>query len=79
VRVEPDDCLAAGTGSVQSSSLVTVRGIVLGVAQTFGAMINPQGFLIAGHAVFLVVLAGRLAVGAVQARGGWHGLLARRS
>jgi hypothetical protein len=25
VRVEPDDCLAAGTGSVQSSSLVTVR------------------------------------------------------
>ncbi len=25
MRVEPDDCLAAGTGSVQSSSLVTVR------------------------------------------------------
>jgi branched-chain amino acid transport system permease protein len=56
-----------------------VGGIVLGVAQTFGAQINPQGFLIAGHVVFLAVLAGRLAVSAVQARGGWHGLLARRS
>jgi branched-chain amino acid transport system permease protein len=66
-------------GGIGSPSGTLVGGIVLGVAQTFGAQINPQGFLIAGHVVFLVVLAGRLAVSAVQARGGWHGLLARRS
>ena len=35
-------------------------GIVLGVAQNLGAQIAPNGFLIAGHAVFLVVLGGRL-------------------
>ena len=35
-------------------------GIVLGVAQTIGAQISPQGFLIAGHAVFLAVLFARL-------------------
>ena len=66
-------------GGIGSLSGTLVGGIVLGVAQTFGAQINPQGFLIAGHVVFLVVLAGRLAVSAVQARGGWHGLLARSS
>jgi len=37
-----------------------VGGIVLGVAQNLGAQIAPNGFLIAGHAVFLVVLGGRL-------------------
>jgi branched-chain amino acid transport system permease protein len=35
-------------------------GIVLGVSQTVGAQINPQGFLIAGHTVFLVVLLARM-------------------
>ncbi len=35
-------------------------GIVLGVAQSLGAQVSPQGFLIAGHAVFLAVLFGRL-------------------
>lgn len=65
-------------GGIGSLSGTLVGGIVLGVAQTFGAQINPQGFLIAGHVVFLVVLAGRLAVGALQARGGIHGLFARR-
>lgn len=35
-------------------------GIVLGVAQTIGAQINPQGFLIAGHVVFLAILLARL-------------------
>jgi len=38
-------------------------GIVLGVAQNIGAQIAPNGFLIAGHAVFLAVLAVRLASG----------------
>jgi branched-chain amino acid transport system permease protein len=37
-----------------------VGGIVLGVAQNLGAQIAPNGFLIAGHAVFLLVLSGRL-------------------
>ena len=32
-------------------------GIVLGVAQTLGALIDPQYFILAGHLVFLVVLA----------------------
>ena len=32
-------------------------GIVLGVAQTLGALIDPQYFILAGHLVFLIVLA----------------------
>jgi branched-chain amino acid transport system permease protein len=35
-------------------------GIVLGIAQTFGAQLHPQGFLLAGHGIFLLVLVGRL-------------------
>ena len=35
-------------------------GIVLGIAQTFGAHLHPQGFLLAGHGVFLLVLVGRM-------------------
>jgi branched-chain amino acid transport system permease protein len=31
-------------------------GIVLGVAQTVGAQINPEYSILAGHIVFLVVL-----------------------
>jgi branched-chain amino acid transport system permease protein len=38
------------------------RGIVLGIAQTFGARIYPHCFLLAGHPVFLLVLLGRLYV-----------------
>lgn len=37
-------------------------GIVLGIAQTLGAQLHPQGFLIAGHAVFLIILVARLYV-----------------
>ncbi len=66
-------------GGIGSLSGTLVGGIVLGVAQTFGAQINPQGFLITGHVVFLVVLAGRLALTGLRGRGGIHGLLARRS
>jgi branched-chain amino acid transport system permease protein len=35
-------------------------GIVLGIAQNLGSQISPQGFLIAGHAVFLLILGARL-------------------
>jgi len=37
-------------------------GVVLGIAQTVGAQINPQGFLIAGHVVFLIVLVARVSL-----------------
>jgi branched-chain amino acid transport system permease protein len=37
-----------------------VGGIVLGVAQSIGAQVHPQGFLIAGHVVFLAVLLARV-------------------
>jgi branched-chain amino acid transport system permease protein len=37
-------------------------GVILGVAQTLGARVHPQAFLLAGHAVFLLVLVGRLHV-----------------
>jgi branched-chain amino acid transport system permease protein len=37
-------------------------GIALGVAQNIGSQLNPQGFLIAGHALFFIVLAVRFAL-----------------
>ena len=46
-----------GLGSVWGT---LAGGIVLGVAQNVGAQIAPNGFLIAGHAVFLLVLGARL-------------------
>jgi branched-chain amino acid transport system permease protein len=49
-----------GAGSLWGTLL---GGIVLGVAQNIGAQINPQGFFIAGHGVFLAVLFARLYLG----------------
>ena len=46
-----------GAGSLWGT---LVGGIVLGVAQSVGAQIHPQGFLIAGHVVFLAILLTRL-------------------
>jgi branched-chain amino acid transport system permease protein len=48
-----------GAGSLWGT---LVGGIVLGVAQNLGSQISPQGFLIAGHAVFLIILGARLFV-----------------
>jgi branched-chain amino acid transport system permease protein len=45
-----------GAGSLWGT---LIGGIVLGVAQNLGSQVSPQGFLIAGHAVFFVVLAAR--------------------
>ncbi len=42
-----------GVGSLWGTLL---GGIVLGVAQTVGAQIDPQYFALAGHLVFLAVL-----------------------
>ena len=53
-----------GAGSLWGT---LVGGIVLGVAQSIGAQIHPQGFLIAGHVVFLAVLLARIyALGGVR-------------
>ena len=38
-------------------------GVALGVAQSLGAMVSPQGFLIAGHVAFLAALFARLYLG----------------
>ncbi len=48
-----------GSGSLWGT---LVGGIVLGVSQTIGAQINPQGFLLAGHLVFLIILVARVTV-----------------
>jgi branched-chain amino acid transport system permease protein len=45
-----------GSGSLWGT---LIGGIVLGVAQSLGAQISPQGFLIAGHVVFIAVLVAR--------------------
>ena len=51
--------IIGGTGSMWGT---LVGGLVLGVAQNMGALIHPQGFLIAGHTTFLLVLLLRLYV-----------------
>ena len=51
---------AAVIGGAGSLWGTLIGGVVLGVAQNVGAQVNPQGFFIAGHAVFLVVLFARL-------------------
>ncbi|HVV92748.1 MAG TPA: branched-chain amino acid ABC transporter permease [Hyphomicrobiales bacterium] len=43
-----------------------VGGVVLGVAQSIGAQLDPHGFLIAGHVVFLLVLAVRPFVASIS-------------
>jgi branched-chain amino acid transport system permease protein len=50
---------AAVIGGAGSLWGTLVGGIVLGIAQTFGAHVHPQGFLLAGHGVFLLVLVAR--------------------
>lgn len=52
-----------GAGSLWGTLL---GGVVLGVAQSLGAQIVPQGFLIGGHAAFLAVLLARLHRGGVR-------------
>ncbi len=51
---------AAVIGGVGSLWGTFVGGVVLGIAQTLGAQVDPQGFFIAGHAAFLCVLLLRL-------------------
>ncbi|MDB5522952.1 MAG: transporter permease [Rhizobium sp.] len=51
---------AAVIGGAGSLWGTLIGGIILGVAQTMGASLHPLGFLIAGHAVFLIILLARL-------------------
>jgi branched-chain amino acid transport system permease protein len=51
---------AAVIGGAGSLWGTLVGGIVLGLAQSLGAQLHPQGFLIGGHFVFLLVLFVRL-------------------
>jgi branched-chain amino acid transport system permease protein len=51
--------IIGGAGSMWGT---LVGGLVLGVAQSLGAQVHPQGFLIAGHVTFLLVLLSRLYV-----------------
>ena len=61
-------------GGVGSLWGTLIGGVVLGVAQSLGAQLHPQGFLIAGHAVFLIVLFARLAAAGRGGRfGAWLG------
>ena len=41
-------------------------GIALGVAQNLGSQVSPRGFLIAGHLIFIVILAFRIFAGGVD-------------
>lgn len=51
--------IIGGPGSMWGT---LVGGLVLGVAQNLGALVHPQGFLIAGHTTFLLVLLLRIYV-----------------
>jgi branched-chain amino acid transport system permease protein len=65
-----------GTGSVWGTLM---GGIVLGLAQSLGAKIAPQGFLIGGHLVFLIVLFARLAMPSLGMKARLRALLGRSS
>lgn len=51
--------MIGGAGSLWGTLL---GGIALGVAQSLGSQVHPQGFLIAGHVLFLLVLLSRMAL-----------------
>ncbi len=72
--------MIGGVGSLWGT---LVGGIILGIAQSLGAQVGPRGFLLTGHIVFLVVLAGRLMLAGVDlrsiVRGGWAGPTRSRS
>ncbi|RWL86380.1 MAG: branched-chain amino acid ABC transporter permease [Mesorhizobium sp.] len=60
---------AAVIGGAGSLWGTLVGGIVLALAQTLGAKVHPQGFLIGGHVAFLIVLFIRLYTSGLGLRG----------
>lgn len=61
-----------GIGSLRGT---LIGGIVLGLAQALGGMISPQFSILAGHVLFLAVLAVRMTRAAALERGGWRSAL----
>jgi branched-chain amino acid transport system permease protein len=60
---------AAVIGGAGSLWGTLIGGIVLALAQTLGAQVHPQGFLIGGHVAFLIVLFIRLSTSGLGLRG----------
>ncbi|PCH98224.1 MAG: branched-chain amino acid ABC transporter permease [Rhodobacteraceae bacterium] len=60
--------IIGGTATVWGT---LIGGIILGLAQTLGAQIAPQGFLIGGNIIFFVALFVRLLRGEIN----WRGML----
>jgi branched-chain amino acid transport system permease protein len=56
-----------------------IGGIVLGIAQNVGAQFDSRAFLLAGHLTFLAILAGRLTLTELGARGGLRAVLGLRA
>jgi branched-chain amino acid transport system permease protein len=54
-------------------------GIILGIAQNIGAQLNPEWQILAGHVVFLAILAGRLVLTAIKDRGGLAVVMGREA
>lgn len=65
-------------GGIGSLWGTLIGGIVLGLAQTIGAQIDPRWFLLAGHLVFLGILGARLVLEFSGARGGLRASLGLR-
>ena len=62
-------------GGIGSLWGTLIGGIVLGLAQSFGATVSAQGFQLAGHLVFLGVLAVRLYLAHGRNPRGWRAAL----
>ncbi|RUW20030.1 branched-chain amino acid ABC transporter permease [Mesorhizobium sp. M4B.F.Ca.ET.215.01.1.1] len=60
---------AAVIGGAGSLWGTLIGGIVLALAQTLGAQVHPQGFLIGGHVAFLIALFIRLSTSGLGLRG----------
>jgi branched-chain amino acid transport system permease protein len=63
-----------GIGSLRGT---LIGGVVLGVAQSLGALLAPQWFQLAGHLVFLLVLGARMLQEFVHMRGGFQHIFQR--
>ena len=61
---------AAVIGGAGSLWGTLIGGIVLGLAQSLGAQLHPQGFLIGGHVAFLLALFARLFLTGIPVVGG---------
>jgi len=61
-------------GGIGSLWGTLIGGIVLGVAQSLGATVSAQGFQLAGHLVFLIVLGARLYRARGHRQGRWYNL-----